>query len=64
MKRSLILKKIYDYLDRDLNIDMEPEWVEEILDICEQAGMLPPRHDFMMGSTKCSDNAWEPETEE
>jgi hypothetical protein len=44
MKRSEMLKKIHDYLDQDLNMDMEPEWIEEILNIVEKNGMLPPSY--------------------
>lgn len=42
MKRSELLKQLHKYFDQDLNTDMEPEWIEEILNICEKAGMLPP----------------------
>lgn len=42
MKRSEMLKNINDYLQLDLNIDMEPEWIEEILNIVEKAGMAAP----------------------
>lgn len=47
MKRSQLIKQIDRYLQQDLNIDMEPEWVEEILNIVEKAGMLPPKCDYV-----------------
>ena len=70
MKRSKVLKQINDYLDQDLNIDMEPEWIEEILNIVEKAGMLPPLNSWSLhtdGDHADPDNilyyTWEEEDE-
>lgn len=42
MKRSELTKELFRYFDQHLNLDMEPEWIEDILNICEDVGMLPP----------------------
>lgn len=73
MKRSealAIIDKVYgefvaDWLKADIsNLEGFTPINERILSALEEAGMLPPRYDFMIGEYKASDNAWEPEDEE
>lgn len=64
MKRSEMVKLIFDYFDSDCFIDVEPEWMEELLTKIEQAGMLPPPYFKQQGMTQGEvDYSWEPEDE-
>lgn len=41
MKKSDLIEQIRRYIDEDLNTDMEPEWIEEIVNIALKAGLQP-----------------------
>lgn len=42
MKRSEALKSIFDFVDRELHIDVEPEDVEKLLNFMKELGFKPP----------------------
>jgi hypothetical protein len=58
MKRSYLLAKIQEYLDHNDYYDYYNS-AESILEIIEEAGMLPPRYNFEADY----DYEWEDETE-
>lgn len=56
MKRSEMISLIWDRLSP---LGIGEETCIDVLDIIEEAGMLPPRTD--LSKLGISDNAWEPE---
>jgi len=60
MKRSEMIEILQSYIDNQTCYDyyINPE---SILELIEEAGMLPPRCD--LPKLGISDNAWEPEDE-
>lgn len=48
MKKSDLTKALFKYFDQDLNVDMEPEWIEDVIQICLKQGMEPrsTKHGF------------------
>lgn len=60
MKRSEMIKIIESYIDHQTYYDFYIN-SESILELIEQAGMLPPRCE--LPKLGISDNAWEPEDE-
>lgn len=63
MKRSEMIELIHSRISHELQTTEEfnIDDCDELLYAMERAGMLPPRHDFMIGHMKASDNIWEPE---
>jgi hypothetical protein len=64
MKRAEVVKEIFYKLEQfHSHPEANAELANQILNTVEQLGMLPPRYDFMVGTMRASDNAWEPESE-
>lgn len=60
MKRSEMIKKLEEFFNKTCYQDYWPD-SEEVLDIIEKNGMLPPTVNIPAFGVK--DNAWEPEDE-
>lgn len=59
MKRSEVVDMIYERL---IPLNVGKDICNEIIEIIEKAGMLPPR--TKLGELGVEDNSWEPEDEQ